>query len=191
MRDTLIRLARWVSIAAHPFAITLALAATLELERGVAAATRTTAAVGILFVLPLAMITAVQVRRGAWQTVDASQPHERPVLFLVGASGLLAVLLYFAHTQPGSALVAGVSGVVIMVGVCAALTPWLKVSLHMAAASLAAIILLERGHPLGWVLAALLPLLAWSRVALGRHRWSEAAAGLLIGAAAGIIIARQ
>jgi membrane-associated phospholipid phosphatase len=184
------RLARWVSIAAHPFATTLVLAVAVELERGAAVAARTAAAVGVLFVLPVAVLTALQVRRGAWSTVDASHPRERPLLFGVGAAGLLAVLLYVARTRPGTPLVAGTLAVLAMVAVCAAITPWLKVSLHMASATLAATVLLGRGLSLGWLLAAVLPVLAWSRVALGRHRWSEVAAGLVIGAVTGTLVAR-
>jgi putative transposase len=69
-------------------------------------------------------------------------------------------------------------------------TPWVKVSLHLATAALAAVVLLGRGLPLGWLLVAVLPVLAWSRVALGRHRWSEVAAGLVIGVATGTMVAR-
>ena len=187
--DSLTSVARWVSIVGHPFVTTLVLAAAVEFERGAAAAARTAAVVGVLFVLPIALVTVLQVRRSAWTTVDASQPSERPVLFAVSAAGLLAVLLYFARTQPRTPLVAGTAGVVAMVGVCAALTPWVKVSLHMAAAALAAAVLLWRGSSLGWLLGAVLPALAWSRVVLGRHRWAEVAAGLLVGAVTGTIVA--
>jgi membrane-associated phospholipid phosphatase len=185
-----LRAARWISILAHPFVTTLVLAASVGAGGDARAAARTAAAVGALFVLPVAVLTARQVRRGAWSTVDASHPRERPVLFLVGAAGLVALLGYFARTQPGSALVRGTAGVLAMVGVCAVVTPWLKVSLHMAAAALAATVLLWRGLPAGWVLAATLPALAWSRVALGRHRWGEVAAGLVVGAVTGIGIVR-
>jgi membrane-associated phospholipid phosphatase len=75
--------------------------------------------------------------------------------------------------------------------VCAALTPWVKVSLHMAVAALAAAVLLGLGMALGWLLAAVLPLLAWARVAMGRHRWIEVALGALVGAAAGVMLVRS
>jgi len=74
-----------------------------------------------------------------------------------------------------------------MVALCAAMTPWIKVSLHAASAALAAAVLLWRGLPLGWLLGAMLPMLAWSRIALGRHRWSEVAMGLVVGAATGTL----
>jgi 8-oxo-dGTP pyrophosphatase MutT (NUDIX family)/membrane-associated phospholipid phosphatase len=184
--DVRTRVARWVSILAHPFVTTMVLAGAVEHGRGGGAGLRAAAAVGALFVLPLAVLTAVQVRRGAWTTVDASHPRDRPVLFGVGGAALAVLLAYFAHAQPGSPLVRGTAGVLAMLGVCAALTPWIKVSLHMAAAALAAGVLVGRGLPLGWGMAAILPLLAWSRVALGRHRWSEVALGLAVGACTGL-----
>jgi membrane-associated phospholipid phosphatase len=146
--------------------------------------------VAVLFVLPLVLLTGRQVRRGAWETVDASRPHERPLLFAVGGAALCVLLAYLAVAHPGSPLLRGAAGVLAMLAVCAVITRWVKVSLHMATAALAASILLARGQPLGWLLALVLPLLAWSRIALGRHRWIEVALGLLIGAATGVLIVR-
>ena len=138
---------------------------------------------------------ARQVRRGAWGTVDASRPAERPILFAVGGAGMLALLAYLAVVHPGSLLLRGALEVLAMLVVCAVLTRWIKLSLHLAAAALAATALaatalVRLGAPFGWPLVALLPLLAWSRVALGRHRWVEVALGAAIGAAAGVIVAR-
>jgi membrane-associated phospholipid phosphatase len=183
-------LARWVSIVAHPFVTTLVLVAGVEVERGLPAAARSVGAVTLLFVLPLVLLTGRQVRRGAWETVDASRPQERPLLFAVGGAALCALLAYLAVTQPGSPMLQGGGGVLVMLAVCAAVTRWVKVSIHMAAATLAASLLLARGHPLGWLLALVLPLLAWSRIALGRHRGVEVALGFLIGAVAGALIGR-
>ena len=178
-----------MSIAGHPFVTALVLAGTGDAREPAGAAARRVAVVALLFVLPLALLIARQVRRGAWSTVDASRPQERPALFLVGGAGLLALLGYFALTRPGSPAVRGTAAVVAMVLLCAALTPWIKLSLHMAAAALAAAVLLGRGSPLGWLFGAALPILGWSRVALGRHRWAEVALGLLIGACTGIVVA--
>lgn len=183
-------LARWVSIVAHPFVTTLLLVAGVEGHRGAPAAARSVGAVALLFVLPLAVVMRRQVRRGAWGTVDASHPRERPLLYLVGGAGLLALLGYLALAQPGTPLLRGALGTLLMVAVCALATRWVKVSLHLAAASLAAAVLLGRGIPLGWVLAAVLPVLAWSRVALGRHRWIEVASGALVGTLTGALLAR-
>lgn len=183
--------ARWVSIVAHPFATTLALVVTLESRRGWAMAARSAAAVAVLFVLPLALLMAAQVRRGAWQSVDASRPQERPILFAIGGAGVLALLPYFAVARPDSSLRQGAIGVLGMVAACAVATRWIKVSLHVATAALAAAALLGSGLAAGWLFALVVPPLGWSRVALGRHRWVEVALGVVIGAAAGALIARS
>ena len=180
-----------MSIVAHPFATTLVLVAGVEMERGGPAAARGALTVALFVVLPVAVLTHRQVRRGAWETVDASHPRERPALFLVGGAGICALVAYLAFAHPGSPLLRGAVGVLVMIAVCAAVTPWIKVSLHMAAAALAASVLLTRGIPLGWPLALALPILAWSRIALGRHRWIEVALGFLAGAVTGIAVARS
>ena len=182
-------LARWVSIVAHPFVTTLVMVGAVELRQGWGAAARAVVTVALLAFLPLAVLMRRQVRSGAWTNVDASHPHERPVLFLVGGAGLLALLGYLAVAHPGSSMVRGAMGALAMVALCAAVTPWIKVSLHMAAASLATAVLLSRGIAAGWLLALVLPLLAWARVALGRHRWIEVALGFLAGGITGFILA--
>lgn len=183
--------ARWVSIVAHPFVTALVLVGGVEARRGVGAAARSVAVVGLLFVLPLAVLTARQVRRGSWSTVDASHPRERPILFLVGGAGLAAVLAFFARASADAPLVRGAVAVLAMLALCALVTPWIKVSLHLAAAALAATVLLLRGVPIGWPMAAVLPVLAWSRVALGRHRWVEVALGLAVGVGTGVVVAQH
>ena len=182
--------ARWVSIVAHPFVTALVLAGAIELRHGASAAARTVIAVLLLFVAPLAILMVRQVRRGAWGTVDASDPRERPTLFLVGGVAMLALLAYAVTSQPDSQLVRGTVGTLAMLAVCAAATPWIKVSLHVAVASLAAVILMLLGSPVAWLLALVLPVLAWSRVVHGRHQWIEVMLGFAIGAAAGVLIVR-
>ena len=179
-----------MSIIVHPFVTTLLLVAVVELRRGPSAAARSVATVALLLVLPLAVLMLRQVRRGHWGTVDASHPRERPALYAVGGAALLALLAYLTATSPDSPLVRGAGGTLAMVAVCGLATVWIKVSLHVAVAALAATVLLQLGSPVGWMLALLLPVLAWSRVTMGRHRWREVAAGSVIGAIAGVMIVR-
>jgi membrane-associated phospholipid phosphatase len=64
------------------------------------------------------------------------------------------------------------------------LTGWVMVSLPLASAAWAATAMTIVRSPPGYVLLALVPVLGWSRVALGRHRWSEVALGAGLGALA-------
>ncbi|HYR28910.1 MAG TPA: hypothetical protein VEU30_10620, partial [Thermoanaerobaculia bacterium] len=70
-------LARWISIAAHPFVTGTVMVAA-------AASIRIAAAFVILAVVPLLVLSFRQVRRGKWEHVDASNRRERPLLYAMG-----------------------------------------------------------------------------------------------------------
>lgn len=181
------RSARFISIVGHPFVTATAMAAGSAVRlSGPGGAARGALVVALLALLPIAVVMLVQVRRGAWQNVDASNVRERPVLFAASAAGLVLLLAYSLAARPESFLVRGAIGTLAMVLACAAATRWLKVSLHVAFAALAATTLLLVGSPLGWLLAAAVPVLAWSRLKLARHRPAEVVVGLLAGVLAGI-----
>ena len=73
-----------------------------------------------------------------------------------------------------------------MMVVCTVMTPWIKVSLHLAFASFAATTLILLGSPVGWVLLAVIPVLAWSRLHLSRHQPNEVVLGVIVGVVAGL-----
>lgn len=181
--------ARLVSILGHPFATVLVMVGAVAVHFGPPAeAPRTMALVAALALLPVAALMIRQVRRGSWSHVDASNPRERPILFAVGIAGVLLLLVYGLAFQPQSHLVRGSLGTLIMLAFCAVATRWLKVSLHMAFNALAATSLLLLASPAGWALLALMPILAWSRLYLGRHVLAEVMTGTVIGVASGLAI---
>jgi hypothetical protein len=150
-----------------------------------AAAFRSVAIVALFTIIPLTVVMVRQVRRGAWENVDASNRGERPVLYLVGAVALAALLVYLTVINPQSFMVRGVVGTLSMLAVCAATTRWIKVSLHMAFGALAATVLSLMGSPIGYVLVLVLPALAWARLALSRHTPVEIVLGTIVGILAG------
>jgi hypothetical protein len=135
--------------------------------------------------VPIAALMVRQVRTGSWTNVDASNRAERPLLYAVGVVALLVLLGAALVFRPGSFLIRGAIGVLIMFAVCAVATKWVKVSLHMAFGAVATTTLMSLGSPLGWVLLAVMPALAWSRLALNRHRPAEVVVGVLVGLAFG------
>ena len=182
-------IARWVSIIFHPFVMAGVLAGTAAATRHTRGeALRSVGIVALFTILPLAALMWRQVRRGRWQNADASNRGERPVLYAVGAIGLLALLAYVVLWRPDSLMARGVIATIGMLAVCAVATRWIKVSLHMAFATLAATGLALMRAPVGYVLLAALPALVWSRVTLHRHTGGEVAVGTMIGAATGIAI---
>ena len=182
-------LARWVSVLAHPFVMVALMVLGAALRLGTPAeAARTVGIVILLTLVPVAVLMLRQVRSGRWANVDASSRAERPVLFLVGMAGLAALLVYSLAFRPQSFLLRGGIVTLAMVAACAAATRWLKVSLHMAFGALATTTLVLLGSAIGWALVPTLPLLAWSRLRLGRHDRGEVVAGALAGVVSGFLM---
>jgi hypothetical protein len=178
---SLTSLARTLSVAAHPLPVTV----LLVLAQGASPALALTMAA--LLLLPLALFLRHQVRRGAWEHVDASRPEERPALFRLALGllgGALAATLLLLPA-PG-ALARGLAGALVLIGVAYAALRWTKLSLHLAFAGYAAGVLLPLRPATGLALLGLLPLLAWSRLHLRRHRLSETVAGAVLGIAVGL-----
>jgi membrane-associated phospholipid phosphatase len=182
------QLARLVSIVGHPFVLAVVLVVVGGAGRDRGETLRALVLVLLCSILPLAWLMVRKVRRGEWADVDASRREERPLVFLVSLLGL-AVLAVLLDRWGGAAhLARGVAATAAMLLAAAALTPWVKLSLHLAFAVLTAVVSWRLGSPLAPALAALLPILAWSRLALGRHRPSEVVAGTLLGLAAGLAL---
>jgi membrane-associated phospholipid phosphatase len=172
-------LARWISILAHPFVM----ASLMALGIGV----RSALLVAGFATVPLAVLMAMQVRSGRWGDVDASRRDERPVLFAVAGLGLLALAIYLALTRPVSPLLGGLLAPVGLLGGAAVVNRWVKVSLHVGFAVMAAGTLIQLGSPLGWALVPVALLLGWSRLVLNRHQPAELLAGGVLGLAASLL----
>lgn len=182
------RFARWVSIFGHPFVMAVVMAAVAGLHFSDGMGGAPTALLTTLPILPVAWLMRRQVRAGAWEHVDASRRSERPVLYLVATVSFAVVLFGLWWWQPQSYLLRGVIGGLALVLACALANRWIKVSLHMAFAALAATVLSLLPSIVGFVLLAALPLLAWSRLRLARHTGVEVALGVVLGAVAGLAI---
>ena len=179
--------AQWVSAIAHPFAMIAILASTAAVSRQTPGEALRSVFVVVLFtIVPLMFLMVRQVRRGAWETVDASNRGERPLLYVVGAAGVVALLAYSIARGSPSFLVRGVLATLGMLTACGLLTTWIKVSLHTAFGALAATSLVLTGSRLGYFLIPVVGALAWARLELGRHTLLEIVAGGVIGAAAGV-----
>ncbi len=182
-------IARWLSILLHPFVMVGVMVGTAAATRQTAAeALRTIALVTVCTIVPLMILMARQVRRGAWDNVDASNRAERPILYFVLGAGLVAMLVYLLVSRSQSFMVRGAVATLGMVAACALATRWIKVSLHMAFAALAATALALMRSPVGYALLMVLPVLVWSRLTLERHTLPEVVLGAIIGAAAGAAI---
>jgi membrane-associated phospholipid phosphatase len=89
--------------------------------------------------------------------------------------------------QPRSFITRGLIAASAMIAAAAIATRWVKVSLHVAFNAFAATALIPAAIA-GWVLLALVPLVAWSRLFLARHTFAEVAGGAAIGFAAALLL---
>ena len=181
-------LARALSILGHPLLLLPAAALLLAAHEG--------ADTGRLSGLALALGTAAavvmayswwQVRRRRWQHVDASGHDERGALnrFLLPAFAIAAVLLWAWTTQRELAL--GLALAALLIAVAMLTARWCKLSLHVAFAMYAAVLLAQ----VSWLACAAGVLfagaVAWSRLALSRHATRDLIAGALTGTLAGLL----
>jgi hypothetical protein len=175
------RLALAVSFLLHPFLIS---PATILLLAGRASAVGFSLAI----VIPLFVLTAIQVRRGSWTNFDVSVRAQRRGLYwpgLILTAGAAAVM-YATGSNPG--LLSGFIVATAMIAVAMAINRLLKLSLHMTFAAFSAV-------TVGWtypritpLIVAVLVLLAWSRLRLQRHTLVEVIAGTVLGLVAGWVL---
>lgn len=179
-------IARFVSIAAHPFGMVGLLvgipAARFSSGGG---AFRSVAIVTAAVIIPLLALMVRQVRRGHWGNVDASNRSERPLLFGASLVPMALLLAYLLYADPDSFLIRGIVVCGLFILLAALLTRWIKLSLHMAFAATTATTLSLIGSPAGFLVAAIIPFLAWSRLVLARHTPLEIAVGLVFGIVSG------
>jgi membrane-associated phospholipid phosphatase len=173
--SALLRAARLVSIAAHPFVLsplTVALASRNW---------RWTAIVAASTMLPIVAVILWNIRRGVWSDFDVSRREQRSGLYWVAIPLLLAVAFLGPHPFRRSMLALAA---VLLVGL--ALSRFLKTSLHLLFAAFCAVVL-WRVYPLSALpMMAVLAALAWSRWVLKHHTPVEIVVGTLLGLAAGV-----
>lgn len=176
-------LARWVSIVLHPFLVlaVLTVLAVRQIEPG--AMTRVVPAFVLVVMLVLGL-SLWRARSGAWNTVDASDRRDRPMLYAVVLALLSAYAMWVWHSAP--ALLPGVLTLLLMSVLAAIANRWIKLSLHMAALAFAAVAAWRLSPAVASVFLAGLPLLGWSRLALGRHSVPEVLGGAALGLASGV-----
>ncbi|MEL1265270.1 phosphatase PAP2 family protein [Pseudoxanthomonas putridarboris] len=178
-------LARALSIFGHPMLVLPLAALTVALTQGERRTALAMAAGFAGFAMLVMAFSWWQVRRGRWSHVDASAKHERGTLnrFLLAALVAAALLVAWRGGQPLLALGLALSATMILAAMLTA--RWCKLSLHLAFAVFAALLLRELGT--AWMLAALAfaAAVAWSRLALQRHAPRDLLAGAVAGGLAG------
>ena len=180
-----LRAARVVSVLLHPFAVfaALGLLGAWRLDPG--ALPRTALGIGVAVVLLSGFIWQRR-RAGHWQTVDASRPQERPLLYALALCLAVGYWLWMGgRASPASS---GVLAAVAMLCVAGIANRWVKLSLHMASLAFAAIAMLALAPLAGIFALGLLPLLGWARWRMARHVVHEVVGGAALGVATGLLL---
>jgi len=180
-------LARALSIVGHPILAMPASVLVLTLLRGEAQQAWAMAWAFASIAALVMAYSAWQVRCGQWAHVDASQHRERRTLnrflLVVLAAGALVSL----WSDVSREFVLGLALSASMVLVALLTQRWCKLSLHVAFALFAALLLALAGMwPLIIGLAFAL-LVAWSRLHLQRHTLRDVVAGAAAGFMAGLV----
>lgn len=177
--------ARVVSVLLHPFAAFAALALLAAWRVEPATLARTGLGIGVAIAI-VALFIWQRRRGGHWQTVDASRPQERPLLYALAL--LVAGGYWLWMGGRGSATSAGVLAAVAMLCLAGVANRWIKLSLHMASLAFAGVSLLQLTVPIGIAALLCLPLLGWSRLRLGRHTLVEVLGGTVLGATSALVL---
>jgi hypothetical protein len=188
-RSGLTTIATWTSWLGHPFIMTLLMVVTAGMH--VATPGETAWAVLVVIgvgIVPVAGLMAHEVRTGRWQNLDASNPAERRMVYALSILLLILLLLWLLRGNADSYLLRGVPWGLALVTSLALVNRWIKASVHMAFASMAATIAVFLGSVTAFFLVPGLPLLAWSRLYLSRHRPGELAVGATLGILAGLAV---
>jgi membrane-associated phospholipid phosphatase len=179
-------IARWISIAGHPFSFIALLVGVAGSKRyGFGEAARLITVTAIVLIIPLWIFMWRRWRSGRWQTIDASDPRDRPSFY--GAAFLLLGLLMgcFALVEGGSFMLRGSAAVALLLGLLAILNRWIKLSNHVAFAMFTGTLLSHLALWWGLGVLVLVPIVAWSRLALSRHTSHEVLGGMVLGALVG------
>jgi len=170
------RLARLISIAAHPLVLSPLTIALVSRNW------RLTLLVASATMIPMAAVILWKVHRGVWSDFDVSRRDQRSGLYRV-AIPLFALAAFLAPIPPSFRRSMLALLAVLLVGWLG--DRFLKTSLHMLFCAFCTVIL-ARAFP--WSPLLMLPIaaaLAWSRWHLDHHTPAELAAGTVLGVAAG------
>jgi hypothetical protein len=143
----------------------------------------------VLFVSAMPFLYILRgVRRGRLTDHHVGLRQQRPVPLLIGVVSMLVGLFLLAFWGAPRGLIALVAMVAVGMALSLLVTLVWKLSIHAAVVSGAvAVLVLVFGLPL-LVLAPLVPLVCWARVAVRDHTPAQTVAGAVLGAAVAVVV---
>lgn len=179
--------ARWVSIIVHPFGLILVLTGFAARKEGPEAVVLSLGLLVAAVLLPIGVFCHRRVQSGRWANVDASNVSERKSLYAMSLGvvpPLTAVSFAFPPLQTLGRCSLLVLGLLL---VSFLLTRVVKASMHLGFGAFVGMAGLTVEPLFGMLVLASLPLLAWSRIRMGRHSMREVLAGTALGLSSGAL----
>ena len=134
-------MARLLSIVGHPLVLLCVLMLVLHAHRNPERTPMVAAAVALIVLLPLCLLIWRSRASGRWQTVDASDKADRPVLYLAIGLVLVAAAGYFQFVEHSPDFVRGCAVIGGMMLAAFVLNCWIKLSLHVTFATFCGLVL--------------------------------------------------
>jgi membrane-associated phospholipid phosphatase len=183
------QIARWISRAGHPFILPLVALTVVTLQ--VVPPLQAVALVAIMIAtttVPILLFTRRQIQRKRWSDYDVSVRQDRYLLYPLGLLTLSASALVFWMLGAPAFMLRGIAGGAALLFVAMLINLTIKISLHMALASLCGIVILALNLWLGIIACSFAIANGWSRVVLRRHTLTEVVVGGLLGIVVGVIL---
>ena len=135
------------------------------------------------FILSVAVFVIIGVLLGVFSNFDVSKREQRPLLFSFSAFAMFCYLVSLIILGGPKILFLALFATVLGLITIAALSRWIKASIHVATATSVILLIgmIYKGY--SFILLFLVPLLAWSRVKTKEHTAIETIIGSILGAA--------
>lgn len=181
-------IAKYISIIGHPFVtIPIFLIIILFAREGIDnPKTLATMIIGGIFA-PIALVTYIRVKKGKYTNLDVSDRRQRQRWFLLTTALVLIVTALLWITRQDLLVCIAMTTSLFLMIVSQLVNTVIKASMHVAYHTFLGFVIFFLSPVAGSIFLLFLPLLAWSRVYLGRHTKAEIASGFALGAIFGII----
>ena len=125
---------------------------------------------------------------GVFSNFDVSKKEERPLLFSFSAFAAFCYLLSILILHGPKILLVGLFAFILGLAVIIIVNKWIKASIHVATATAAFLFMgiVYRGY--FFLLLALIPVLAWSRIKTKEHTPMETIIGGILGIVITLIV---
>lgn len=133
------------------------------------------------FVLAVALFVIAGVMAGFFTNFDVSKKEQRPLLFAFCAFIIFCYLTSLFILNGPKVLFVALFAIVLGLMILIVINKWIKASIHLATFTSFALFIAITYGGFSFLLLALIPVLAWSRIKLKEHTLPETVIGTILG----------